>query len=585
MKRIIYLLVVLVGISACEEDFFEPKYNNDIDFLQAISDPDIVEGFLLKGYDALPKGQDNYGGFLDCATQNAVHNTASNKLNTTVSENWASNNNPIDNWKKTYEAIQSVNRFITYGIRPVVERTPDTLVFHKGDDEVNKKLRKRLEGEAHFLRGYYYFDLLKRFAGRNDAGELLGVPLVTELLDAGSLTALERTSFTVVLDTIIQDLKRAATLLPEKYEGADPYFGSGKNLGRATSVAANALLSRVYLYAGSPLYELTNATEMNEKAAAAAAAVIDVIGSDLPSVYVYAGANAGYDAYFNEGGSSELLMHRLGGESNGIEGSDFPPSYGGKGRTNPSQNLVDAFPMANGYPIGHGSSTYDAANPYAGRDPRLNMTILYDNAPLKGVGVQTRSGGKDFPGGTGGKATDANSSRTGYYLRKWLSDFVNLESSPATKKFHYFTIVRKGEVFLNYAEAMNEAYGPEADPKGHGMTAVEAIGKVRDRAGITKTGSFDDYLESIKSDKDIVRGLIRNERRLELCFEGHYFYDLRRWKEDLNVPVKGIVISNAGTEFTVKEIHTPNFADHMYFGPMPFDEVTKSPSIEQNAGW
>ncbi|UXP32054.1 RagB/SusD family nutrient uptake outer membrane protein [Reichenbachiella agarivorans] len=577
MKKLIYTLAMLVGLTACDEDFMEPKYANELDQEEALNDPQVVQGFLLKAYNALPNGQDSYGGFLDCATQNAVINLPNNQLNKTSAEEWQALTNPLDNWKNSYQAIQSINRFIEFGLRADV-------TFWKGNEQTNAELTKRFEGEAYFLRAYFYFDLLKRFAGQDASGELMGVPLITKQLDANSVPELPRATFREVLEQIVDDLDYAVNFLPVKYSGTSEITGQNQ-LGRATSVACYTLKSRVMLYAGSELYGLDDAQDMNVASVRAAGEAFALMGKTLPDVYINAGNSTGFDNYFNNGDSDELIMRRLGGNNNGIEGANFPPSYFGNGRTNPTQNLVDAFPTADGFPIDHASSSYDPDFPYANRDPRFYMTVLYNGASFKDQTVNTSVGGKDYPGGAGGAANTENSTRTGYYLRKWLSTFVDKNPANNTNAYHYFSVFRKGEVFLNYAEAANEAFGPNADPYGIGMTAVDAIREVRRRAGIAQP---DTYLNMVSTDQDAMRELIRNERRIELCFEGHYFYDLRRWKEDLNEPVEivTIEIDQFGLpDYAVETLFTPTYKDYMYFGPMPYFEAIKTPSITQNTGW
>ncbi|WP_109831901.1 RagB/SusD family nutrient uptake outer membrane protein [Reichenbachiella versicolor] len=595
MKKYIYaLFMALIVLSACQEEFFEPKYSNEQTLEEIIGNPQIVQGFLMNAYNVLPNGHDHYGGFLDCATQNAVRNNLNTALSRTIEQTWQAAINPLNNWNNTYKGIQSVNRFITYGLKPVGSelREDSLLIFFQGPSEedsiINAELRQRLTGEAHFLRGYFYFDLLKRFAGIDESGEVMGVPLITELQNPQDIESLPRATFSQVIDQIATDLKIAADTLPAAYDGtagADLIVYSAQEYGRPTSVAANALLSRVYLYAGSELYEQDNRTEMNEMAAAYAAKVMDEVGTSLPNVYGDAG-NSDYDAYFTNYENAEMIMARIGGQNRSIETRNFPPSFGGQGQTNPTQNLVDAFPMAdNGYPISDPSSGYDATNPYAGRDPRLDLTVFHNGVTFQnGETVDLFQGGKDVSGGATGVANESNSSRTGYYLRKWLAKGADI--GQGTNAFHYFALIRKGEVFLNYAEAMNEAYGPENDPEGFGLTAVDAIAEVRRRGGILS----DDYLTDNSSNQSVVREIIRNERRIELCFEGHYFFDLRRWGgdlSDLNTTVEKMTITRSGStdSYDISELFTPQFDEHMKFGPMPIDELLKVPTLTENEGW
>jgi hypothetical protein len=172
----------------------------------------------------------------------------------------------------------------------------------------------------------------------------------------------------------------------------------------------------------------------------------------------------------------------------------------------------------------------------------------------------------------------ATSTRTGYYMRKLLREDVNLNPTSATSQKHYVPHMRYTELFLIYAEAANEAWGPDgAGPNG--FTARDVIAALRQRAGIDQP---DSYLASVGS-KEQMRALIRNERRLELCFEGFRFWDLRRWKENISEPVSGMKIS-ADDQLAITQIEKRQYTDYMYYGPLPYSEVLKW-NLTQNAGW
>ncbi|MFV0269063.1 MAG: RagB/SusD family nutrient uptake outer membrane protein [Draconibacterium sp.] len=255
------------------------------------------------------------------------------------------------------------------------------------------------------------------------------------------------------------------------------------------------------------------------------------------------------------------------------ESNNFPPSLYGDGDINPTQNLVDAFPMANGYPITDANSGYDPANPYSGRDPRLDLYIVYNGSTLKNTTINTGVGAGDD-----GLDALQNSTRTGYYLKKLMREDVNLNPSSTSDQKHFNTHIRYTELFLNYAEAANEAWGPDG-MGGNGYSAKDVIGAIRQRAGITQP---DDYLASI-SGKEEMRTLIRNERRLELCFESFRFWDLRRWKEDLTEAAKGVRIENGTySYFTVEGRAYDN--SYMHYGPIPDKEIVKF-NLVQNEGW
>ena len=229
--------------------------------------------------------------------------------------------------------------------------------------------------------------------------------------------------------------------------------------------------------------------------------------------------------------------------------------------------------MANGYPITHASSNYDPANPYAGRDPRLGQYIVYSGSKMKNTTINTGSDG-------GVNAVDAlpTSTRTGYYMRKLLREEVNLTPGSQNTQEHYQTHIRMTEIFLNYAEAANEAWGPTGTGS-HSFSAKDVIAAIRKRAGISQP---DNYLNSI-TDQAAMRELIRNERRLELCFESFRFWDLRRWKEDLSVPARGVRID--GTTYTYFDVEDRAYDnEYMHYGPIPYNEVLKFGFV-QNKGW
>src|SRR5690606_33414129 len=178
------------------------------------------------------------------------------------------------------------------------------------------------------------------------------------------------------------------------------------------------------------------------------------------------------------------------------------------------------------------------------------------------------------------------STRTGYYMRKLLRADVNPNPNFNTTQKHYNARIRYTEIFLAYAEAANEAWGPTGTGT-HSYSAYDVIRAIRQRAGIT---DGDAYLESIKNDKDQMRELIRNERRLELCFENHRFRDLRRWKVDiskLNESARGLQIAKSGNDliYTPLDVESRSYQGHMYHGPIPYSEMNKWSQLQQNAGW
>ena len=264
------------------------------------------------------------------------------------------------------------------------------------------------------------------------------------------------------------------------------------------------------------------------------------------------------------------------------ESDNFPPSLYGKGRINPTQNLVDAFPAVNGYPITDDRSEYDKSNPYSNRDPRLDLYIIHDGSQYKGKTIHTDI---TTANNNDGLNKISNSTRTGYYMKKLLREDCNPDPNAKNAQYHYPVYIRYTEIFLDYAEAANEAWGPK-DKGTHNYSAYDVIKAIRERAGIGEFGE-DPYLDECAGSKEKMRELIRNERRLELCFENKRFNDLRRWKAPLNEAARGVEITSEAGVPSYKEmkVEDRSYKDYMYYGPIPQSEILKWSNLQQNKGW
>jgi len=568
MKKIIYLILFVPLLFVACDDYLKLKPDGDFgeDFL--FGNHNYVEGIITKVYQSIPSFYNNTGGdFLDCATDNAVSNVYSSSVYKLTSGGWSAGSNPLNNWTSAYQNIRQINLFLDHNYNTV---------YFDYDSVRNEQRKFRLQGEAYFLRAWFYWELLQRFAGPVSDGSIKGVPIVVSVLDVKDFPNLSRASYDECVAQIVEDCDSAINHLPDSYSGGSPEYGVD-NKGRANALAALCLKSRVLLYAASPLFNPTNDPQKWINAAIAANEGIEKIGS-LPSI-----PNTDFDKkYYNDPNHGEIIMRRMA-TNRSPENANFPPSFYGAGRTNPSQNLVDAFPMANGYPITDlVNSGYNPDKPYEGRDPRFGKIIIYHNVPFKGTVVDISNDGKDSE-----SAYQARATRTGYYLRKWLSDEVNLTPGKTSNAKHYFALFRKAEFYLNYAEAANEAWGPTSDPLNLGRNAKDALAAIRSRAGII---SPDGYLTEIASrGKEDFKNLVHNERRIELCFEGHRFYDIRRWKDNLNVPILGIenieVDGDGIYTMDSKTVEVPKYSNYMYYGPLPLSEVLQFPNLEQNVGW
>jgi hypothetical protein len=332
--------------------------------------------------------------------------------------------------------------------------------------------------------------------------------------------------------------------------------------------AARALKARVALLAASPAYSASSGVTWAKAAEIAGPLVKDL----LP-------LSATGRVYYKSRSDKEHIWNRSEVSKRTWEQNNFPPSLFGYGRTNPTQNLVDAFGMKNGYPISDAMSTYSAAAPYTNRDPRFYDYIIHNTASLKSTPIYTHIDATD-----NGINKLLTSTRTGYYLKKFMNESVNLKPGSSVSAAHTYTLFRVTEAILNYAEAINEASGPDADPNAYGFTARSLLLEIRKRGGITQP---DAYLASI-TDAAGMRNLIKSERRVELCFEGFRFWDIRRWNQvpTMQAPVAAAFITNtAGVySYLYSNIEERKYSDYMIYGPVPYNETVKY-SLVQNKGW
>lgn len=583
-KKLIILLASVLILTSCE-DLLSPADQNNRTLDNIYEDAAFAEGLLLNGYVRLPSG--GYS-FNDVATDDAVSNNENNSYLLMATGKWSALNNPVEKWTDAFAAIQYLNLILAES---------DKVTWAITGEYTKEMFNDRMKGEAYGLRAYFYYYLLQAHGGWSSDGKLLGVPIFTEPIESNADFTLPRNTFEECIQQIYSDLDLAegylpldfeditdASQIPSKYAGKTTVSDYNRVFGaynhqRLTSRIAKGIRARVALLAASPAFSEGTSVSWDD-AANAAGEVLDLIGgvSGLANNggYWYAKKNASEINSLALGVNSQEVLWRTNvGNSRSLETDNYPPSLYGSGRINPTQNLVDAFPMANGYPIKDGNSGYDANNPYANRDPRLSLYIVFNGSKMgpSNSTIYTQTGKTND-----GLDAIATSTRTGYYMRKLLREDVNLNPTSTTEQKHYTPHIRYTELFLDYAEAANEAWGP--DGKGnHGYSARDVIAALRSRAGIQQP---DNYLASI-SNKDDMRKLIRNERRLELCFEGFRFWDLRRWKDNITEAAMGIRITT-DNNYSVTQVEKRQYNDYMYYGPIPYNEVLKW-DLTQNAGW
>ncbi|QEH43425.1 RagB/SusD family nutrient uptake outer membrane protein [Chitinophaga sp. XS-30] len=495
-----------------------------------------IYAFLPNGYNRI----DNV--VLDAATDDAVASGYGNDIEVLGKSRLTAVNNPDDKWAFSYEAIRRANLFLAKV--DVVPRDETTKAYWKA--------------EVRFIRAMSYFELVRRYGG---------VPLLgSRYFSLEEPIRLTRNTFDEVVAYIVQECDAIFPSLR-----SDPIDNT--NLGRITQAAALALKSRVLLLAASPL---NNPADDRARWLAAATAARDVISLGKYSLA------ANFNGIFTNRKSPEVILAYQAVQHSNLERQNAPIGYVepnvSQGYVSPTQQLVDAFPMLNGSAITDAGAGYDPANPYANRDPRLSATVFYNGMMWLGRAVETFEGGLDNPAA---EVRVSRRTRTGYYLRKFLGNFGT--ASDYSNQDHNFPIFRYAEILLNYAEAANETDDRDA--------AYTQLMSIRRRAGLEE-GADGLYGLKANMNKMEMREAIRLERRLELAFEEHRYWDLRRWKvaeQMLNKQVSGVRITrNADGTFTYgyQQVDYVSFAAKQYLYPIPYQEVTASGGmIKQNTGW
>lgn len=567
-----------------------------------------ADGLLMYGYGRLPYLTTTQ---TDIATDDAVTNNQTNSYKLMAEGAWQSDNNPMSQWNNCKDGIQYINLFLTKVEK--VKWAPSAV-------SKQQMFIDRLKGEAFGLRAILYYYLLQAHGGYADDGVLYGVPLLTTPEDGSSDFNQPRATFAECVQQIFADCDSAMALLPYDYENISTdaeipakykelgayltsynlVFGS-KASGLLSAKVAEATKAQVALLAASPAFRDQSGVTSAE-AATLCANVLKRIGGmeGFDKTGNKDWFQSSFKSMIETVANPEILWREDRQKNASQERENFPPTLYGNGRVNPSQNLVDAFPMRSGRPITDPASGYNPNDPYANRDPRLADNILYNGRTLRKSEIITGTYPKINDKGIAEYDDNLNyrstSTRTGYYLLKLLRDDVSPLSSSIIEQQHIYPRIRYTEIFLAYAEAANDAWGPKADPMGVGFTAYDVIKAIRERAGLATDEigmplpEGDTYLEECANDQAKMTTLIRNERRLELCFENKRFWDLRRWMMPLNETVKGMKIDrNEETgelTYTVINVEERKY-DNSYqcYGPIPKGEVLKWSNLKQNKGW
>ena len=557
--RLFISLICCMALCACS-DFLDKEQKTDInlEYEQVFKDPHRAPGFLNNAYNDLISGfsQINGNTLLATACDDAKHSDAGSPVQFICSNSINSSYNPDDIWSAMYKGIRKCNIFLS---------EIDGLIAKY--NSIPERERPFYKGQAYFLRAFFHFELLKRYQN---------IPYVDRVLDPNNedeVYGIPQSSFHKVVEYISIDCDSAINLLPGRVGAGQGDFQS-LLLGRPMKAAPMALKARLLLYAASPLNNPANEKELWEAAETASADIY----RNASNLGLALRSKGEFSAIFTDPSDKnrEVIFATAAFESNSLESNNFPISYQGKGFTNPTQELVDAFPMvATSY--SNPMNRYDPDEPYKDREDRFYATILYNDATFKNTNVEAYIGGKD------GLYSTNVATKTGYYMRKFITSSINLEQGENTYKRWIF--FRYAEVILNYAEARNEVLD-QPDKTVHDL-----LNLIRNRVGLRPFANASQYI----TDKEEMREYIKKERRLEFALEDHRFWDLRRWKDAetiLNNPIHGMQITkdeDGKFTYTPFEVEKRTFDSKFYWYPIPRNEVLKYKNkgidFKQNPGW
>jgi starch-binding outer membrane protein, SusD/RagB family len=596
MKTKILLLtgIILCILSSCV-DYLEPYPNGDRSYDDLWEYQGMVQGLIGQCYDNMPRNyNDDEGAYIDGATDDAVLTSSTNNMRRLAINALPSSSDPfLTFWDRDYKSIKLVNTFLKdrrgYNTRFLV------------DEHFNALVRSRLQGEAFALRAWFQWDLLQKFGGKGINGEMLGFPIITDPIEIDDNINYSRNTYDECVKQIIADCDSAYKYLPIAHRDylvpitADRAYAGGRYWGRFDGISTRAIKAMVYLTWASPRFNPGNDIARWDSAAVNAKKVIDFkLKRDGVQTNGFNAANP--VSWVNPNFPGIVLSSRYLNSNDAMERMFYPGGFQGNGEIGPTQELVNSFGMANGYPINDPANRggYSEANPYANRDPRFYSVIFYNTAVARRpTGAQevmytfeNWDGAKDKAG-----ASPSNS-LTNYHIKKYVFMGLNWSDNNINRQPHSKFYIRWAHMCLIFAEAANHVVGPN-DAARYGLSPKAAIQYLRTRKTYDNQNGIttDPYLTEVANNGAIeFDKFVKNERRIETCFEGMRFYDIRRWTTDLtelNKAVHGVSIQkNADGSFTYN-LNTM-VESRIYISaylPIPYSEMLRMRNLVQNEGW
>ncbi len=497
----------------------------------------------------------NSAYFLAGATDEAQYALETGAVNNYVNGGWSPANPYSDTWTKAYTAIADICMYL--------EKIDQADISEWQYNANYPNWVQQLElfpYELRFLRAYFYFELFRAYGD---------VPLVTTTLTNGQANNIERTSADRIVKFIVDELDAVAPYLPVSY-----VTEVGAEIGRATRVAAFALKARTLLYAASPLFNPSGDKAKWADAAQACKYILDNASAWGVKLSTYS-ALWGHDAFFNP----EIIFGLGRGESNDFEMANYPVGVeNGSSGNCPTQSLVDQYEYKdNGETFAKrnpGTIDLSAADPYEGLDPRFALTVVRNGDQWPSNGAQKKAI-ETFAGGFNA-SPKYGATPTGYYLKKYVDGSCVTTADNQTTRRHTWIIFRLAEFYLDYAEAVFYATG-SANDATFGLTANEAVNKLRSRSDI--------QMPKFKEDGDAWVERYERERLVELAFENHRFWDVRRWKKGPQY-FRTIQVASISSDLKLTRTSVARqWDDKYYFYPIPQTEIKKNPNLSQNTGW
>lgn len=590
MKIFLVSGVIAVCIASCA-DFLDPYPNGDRSEDDIWEYQDMVQGLIGQAYDYLSRGYDNNeGAYFDCISDDAVRTSTTDPLRQLAVGALTTGQDPFRTyWDRDYKAIRLLNMFLEdrkgYNTRFLIDPHLDTLV------------RNRLLGEAFGLRAWFEWDLLQKFGGRSMDGQLLGFPIIAAPLDITKEIDLPRNTYEECVRQIVADCDSAYRYLPIAHRDflvpdvGDRAYAGGRYFGRIDGITTRAIKAMMYLTWASPRFNPENDMSRWDNAAKFAKEVMDfklTVDNVSKGFNTVDGVN-----WVNPNFPGIVWSSRYNNANDAMERMFYPGGFQGNGTMGPTQELVDAFPMKNGYPITDSRSGYDPANPYKDRDPRFYSVIWYNTAQAKknntGAVMYTF---ENWEGGKDAAGASSQNSRTNYHIKKMVFMGLNWSDGSINRQPHSKFYFRWAHMVLGFAEAANHVVGP-LDAGTYGLSAKDAVKYLRARKTYDGAAGYatDPYLDEVAGGGQAVFDeFVKNERRIETCFEGLRFYDIQRWSttlEEMSKPVHGAKITqNPDGTFTydlTNEVEKRQF--NSPYLPVPYDEILRMDKLVQNEGW